>query len=156
MELFWDRITRERMSEVGEDAPFDFLYRGEYRPESNTVRPVELGDGAVSADVDMVNVDMESFYIRVYDVEFGSSRSNWRPGFAAENGAGMSDILEGTENDEWGFESVRIQFDPGKNYELPDALVQGSVYWPESARDHPKDVYQDVRRIFGEDILSKL
>ena len=156
IELFWDRITRERMSEVGEDAPFDFLYRGEYIPENNTVRGVELGDGAVSVDVDMVNVDMESFYIRIYDVGFGSTSEALNPGFSVQNGSDFGRILEGAEND-WGYKSSMIMFDGDRSYERPeDGLMQGSVYWPESTRDHPEEVYKDVRRILGQDILSQL
>lgn len=156
MELFWDRITRERMSEVGEDAPFDFMYRGEYLPERNTVRGVRLGDGDASVDVDMVNVDMDSFYIRVYDLCFGSTRESFGPNLSDQNGSQISQILEGTAND-WGYDSSMLIFDSDRSYERPeDGLLTGSVYWPESTRDHSEDVYQDVRRIFGQDIISKL
>jgi hypothetical protein len=156
IELFWDRITRERMSEVGKNAPFDFMYRGEYVPENNVFRPVELGDGDASLKVDLVNVDMESPRIRIYSTMLGSTRNALKPGFADENGEILSEILEGTEND-WGYDSSAIFFDSGRSYEQTEnGLIQKSVYRPETTRDHSEDVYQDVRRIFGEDILSQL
>jgi hypothetical protein len=144
------------MSEGGEDVEFDLLYRGEYQPESNTVSGVKIGDGETSVDVDMVNVDMDSFNLRIYDVEFGSTRGSFGPSLSDQNGSKLSQILESTEN-EWGYRSSMVVFDGERSYEWPeDGLLQGSVYWPESTRDHPEDVYRDVRRIFGQDIISKL
>lgn len=155
-ELFWDSITRERIGEVGEDDPFDFMYRGEYLPGSQTVRGLELGQGEHSVEVDMVNVDMEDFYIRIYDVEFGSAGGAFRPGLSVQNGSELGKILEETEND-WGYESSMVLFDRGRSYERSEKdLVQGSVYWPESNRDHPEGVYRDVEKIFGKDIISRL
>lgn len=156
LRFFWDRVTRERMSEVGEERPFDFLYRGEFDERGDTIRGVRLGNDQVSADVDMVNVDMESFYIRMYEIEFGPEERSFEPGFKDYSAHKLSDILDATEND-WRYKASKVFFDPGENYRSEgEDFVQGSVYWPESTRDHPETVYRDVERIFGEDILSQL
>ncbi|WP_414837665.1 hypothetical protein ACK3SF_05340 [Candidatus Nanosalina sp. VS9-1] len=155
-ELFWDSITRERMSEVGLDRPFDFLYRGEYISGNNSVRGLNMGGEGFSIQADMVNVDMRDFYISVYDVDLGKSRDSLGPGFVAENGRELTDLLEEMEND-WGYEASMLVFDEERDYEASeDGLLQGSVYWPDSTRDHSEDVYRDVRRLFGKDILSRL
>jgi hypothetical protein len=156
IELFWDRITRERISEVGEDAPFDFLYRGELNDGKNAIRGLDLGGSEASVEVDMVNVDLESHRIRLYDMRLGSTRESFGPNLSDQNGSKISQILEGGDN-HWGYDSSMLVFDGERSYERSeDDLIQGSVYWPESTRDHPEDVYRDIRRIFGQDIISQL
>ena len=122
IELFWDSITREKMTEVGEDAPFDFMYRGKYLPENNSIRSVKLGDNAVSVDVDMVNVDMESFYIRIYEVEFGSTTESFSPDLADQRGPELGRILENTENN-WRYDSSLVIFDHERTYEPHEASL---------------------------------
>jgi len=155
-QLFWDKITRERMSEVGEDAPFDFMYRGEFIPESNIVRGVKLGDKGSIVEVDMVNVDLEDFYVRIYDVKLERSEHPLSPDFMDQYGSEISMMLEGTNND-WGYELVRNVFDSRRDYEeTGDELVKGSVYWPGSMEKCSEDVYTDLETIFGQDFISQL
>lgn len=152
-ELFWDQITRERMSEVGNNSPFDLMVRSRYEPESRTLERVRLGSGDDSVEVDIINVDLDSCYLRTYDVDFTPTA-----GSISGKGLdlGMSDVLGNLENS-WSYESSLLVFDEGETYDAPNnGLISGTVYWPEQDSYEPDAAYHDFRRMTGQDILSDL
>jgi len=156
LELFWDRITRQRMSEVGENKPFDFTYRGVFDSKSNTVIPVQLGNSGFNVGSDLVNVDLGDFYLRLYNLGVDSPTSNLKNCVAEEEAMELGKILQDTDNN-WSYEQNVLEFNQEFDYALPeDGLVEGSVYWPEETRYKAETVRDDLQKIFGEDILSQL
>lgn len=154
-ERFWDRITRERMSEVGSGRSFDVMVRGEYRPENGEVDPVVLGSDPVTVDADITSFDLEGRYFRLYDVDFSPPAMDIGRDKSISRGRKLSSILKGLEG-EWRYEMTSIPYDVEASIDDNQEPVQGTVYWPEY-QDFPRDeVYQDFVDLVGSDILSRL
>lgn len=156
LELFWDEITRERISEVDSDSPFDFLVRGDYDTQSNTVRRVNLENQNTSVEVDMVNVDLDSCYIRVYEVDFSPVAESIPSRFPVSVNEGLATLFQDLENS-WSYETSLIVFDSEEEYYVPEeGVLEGSVYWPGRSDYEPESAYRDITDVLGADVLSDL
>ncbi|QKQ98687.1 hypothetical protein GKQ38_04140 [Candidatus Nanohaloarchaea archaeon] len=154
-ELFWDRITRERMSEVGSDRPFDILVRGEYNAETEDVEGFDLGKRP-GVKVDMANFDLENCYLRIYDVDFSPASTDFDPGAEFSEGRKVSGIIQELDND-WGYELATIPYDNTRELERPEnSLLAGTVYWPEHQDFARDEAYEDFVDMVGSDVLSEL
>jgi len=155
-ELFWDEITRERISEVDSNSPFDFLFRGDYDPRSNVVRGVELENHGASVEADMVNVDLDSCYVRVYEVDFSPVSDSIPSSFPVSINETLANVFQDLENS-WSYETSLLVFDREEEYQSPEeGVLEGSVYWPGRSDYEPDSAYEDIKRVLGKDVLSEL
>lgn len=151
---FWDKVTRERMSEVGSGSPFDVMVRGKYRPEKADVDSLVIGSGEVAVEADLASFDLEDRYFRLYDVDFSPPPVDIGTSVDVSRDQMLSSIVRDLEED-WGYEATSIPYDK----ETPTGgrrLIDGTVYWPESQEFSRSEVYEDFVNLVGEDILSKL
>lgn len=152
-ELFWNTVTRQRMGEVGSDRPFDLMVRGKYNSRIEDVDPLKIGPEA-GVEADMISFDLDSCYFRVYNVEFSPVSAGIGGDIFPEEWK-LSDVVEGLREN-WGYESSTLVFDNEDEYGEKEAILEGTVYWPESASYDRDTVYEDVVDMLEEDILSEL
>lgn len=143
------------MEEAGPDLPFDVMVRGEFDRALQDVSGVQLGEGPGSVEADLVNFDLESCYMRIYNLDLrpGSALSGELGSMWREKIPGVVRDLENT----WEYELTELEYDPNRDF-ISGSIeaVDGTVYWPGSEEYVPDSAYSDLCALLGEDILSEL
>lgn len=154
-EAFWNTVTRQRMEEVGPELPFDVMVRGGFDRGVQDVSSILLGGESGSVETDLVNFDLDSCYMRLYDVDLRpeSPLSGELSSLRMER---IPEVVRGLENT-WEYELTEIVYDPDHDFTLGSVEpVDGTVYWPGSEEYEPDSAYSDLCTLLGEDILSEL
>ena len=154
-EIFWDQITRDRMKEVKEES-FNFMFRGQYNSDSQSIDDIALGRYETFVDVDIVNVDLDALHIRAYKVDLHPFHESFSHKILGSFTEDISTVLDDLECS-WSYEPSALVFNESQEYQEPEnGFIQGSIYWPDSAYYERDEAYEDIKRMFGKDILSEI